>query len=373
MLKKINLLLAASLISLTCAAAAKANEYMANTYMPDTHPLGKLGYIDFAEDIANASNGEMTFNVFTGGVLVPPRASLSAIGDNIAQIGYFAGTYTPSELPVANLVGSLAFENTDMLAQMLAVTEFSFTNEAQLREWADNNVIFGGGFSTPPYNLFCTSEISTLADIQGKRVRMPGGVYERWARFVGAAPVNISSNEMYTGLERGALDCAGNSNDALRSHSLWEVAKFANMVRAGVYFSGAMYGISPTFWAGLSLDQRKLLLDTMAVHIVRTTFGYEEENEEALAWAKENGVQEIEPAEDLVAKTAEFMASDRETLVESSGAIEDAQALVDDYIRILDRWVELLETVDRTNEDEVVTLLKTEVYDKLDLSTYGTR
>ncbi|WP_137391581.1 C4-dicarboxylate TRAP transporter substrate-binding protein [Rhodoligotrophos defluvii] len=363
--------LLAALLGAAWTTPVLSEEYTANTYMPDTQPLGKFGYIDFAKDIAKVSNGEITFKVFLGGVLVPPRASLSAIGDNIAQLGYFAGTYTPKELPVANLVASLAFESTDMVAQVLAVTEFSFTNEAQLKEWKDNKVVFGGGFSTPPYNLFCTTEVKTLADMAGKRVRMPGGVYERWARFVGATPVNISSNEMYTGLEKGALDCAGNSNDALKSHSLWEVAKFANMVRAGVYFSGAMYGLNPGFWAGLTPEQRKVMLDTMAVHVVRTTLGYEKENEEILAWAQEKGVKVVEPAEDLKAKTAEFISEDRKAQVSGPGAMEGAQAIIDDYLRILNRWTELLKTIDRKDETQVVALLKKEVYDKLDPATYG--
>ena len=97
------------------ASLAQAEQYNANTYMPDSHPLGKLGHIDFAEDVKARSDGAIDFKVFTGGVLVPPRASLSAIGDDIAQVGFFAGTYTPKELPVANLVASLALDNLSLI------------------------------------------------------------------------------------------------------------------------------------------------------------------------------------------------------------------------------------------------------------------
>jgi len=360
---------------LAFAASSFAAQFNANTYMPDSHPLGNLGYHDFAKDLRERTNGAVDFKVFAGGVLVPPRASLSAIGDNIAQIGFFAGTYTPKELPIANLVGALAFENTDPLVQLFAVTEFSLTNPAQLEEWQRNRVVFGGGYATPPYNLFCTSEIRTLDDMRGKKLRMPGGVYERWARHLGAVSVNVSSNEMYTGLEKGALDCAANANDALKSHSLWEVAKFTTLSEAGVYYSGAMYAYNPTFWAKLTPEQRKTLFDTMAIHMVRTTVGYEVMHNEILEWAKQNGVKVIEPAEDMKRKTAEFVEQERKDLVtraEQEG-LRNAESLVNEYLRLVAKWDERLTAVDRRDEKALVALLSGEIYGRIDPATYGVR
>lgn len=351
-----------------------AEQFNANTYMPETHPLGKLGLMDFSEDVKGRTDGAIDFKVFTGGVLVPPRASLSAIGDDIAQVGFFAGTYTPKELPVANLVASLAFENTDPLVQALASTEFSMTNQAQLDEWQRNKIVFGGGYSTPPYNLFCSSRVETLDDLQGKKLRMPGGVYERWAEYMGAVPVNISSNEMYTGLEKGALDCAGNANDALKSHSLWEVADSATLTEAGVYYSGAMYGYNPRFWAGLSSEQREVLFDAMAEHIVHTTLGYQQMHNETLTWAEEQGLEVIEPAADLTEKTAEFVRQDRSSLIERTddeGVVSNPQEVVDDYLRLVEKWEGLLADVDRSDRDAVASLVKDEIYGKIDAASYG--
>lgn len=366
-------ILGATLSACLSAGIASAEQYNANTYFPDNHALARLGLIDFAADLRERTGGEIDFKVFTSGTLVPPRASLSAIGDNIAQVGFFAGTYTPAELPVANLVASLAFENTDMLVQALASTEFSLTNEAQLAEWKDNRVVFGGGYSTPPYNLFCTVPIRTAEDMKGKRLRMPGGVYERWAQHLGAVSVNISSNEMYTGLERGALDCASNANDALVSHSLHEVVDHAVITENGVYYSGAMYGYNPGFWAGLKPEQRSTLFDGMATHIVRTTMGYAAEHEEALAFAREQGVEVVAPDESLRAATEEFIKADRAKLIEDarSAGIEGAAAIVEDYSRLVDKWETLLSGIDRDDQEAVAALLKQEVYDKLDAAGYG--
>jgi TRAP-type C4-dicarboxylate transport system substrate-binding protein len=358
---------------LVLVPTAHGAQYNANTYMPDNHPLGKLGYIDFAEDVKNRTNGKITFKVFTGGVLVPPRSSLSAIGENIAQVGFFAGTYTPKELPVANLIGSLAFVNTDPYVQVFAVTEFSLKNQAQLAEWKRNKIVFGGGYATPPYNLFCTAEIRTLNDMKGKKLRMPGGVYERWARHVGALSVNISSNEMYSGLEKGALDCAANANDALRTHSLWEVAKFANITESGVYYSGAMYGYNPLFWSKLSPEDRKVLFSAMATNIIRTTIGYKKIHDETLEWAKGKGVKVVEPAADLKAKTAEFIEQDRKKLAEQAKAdgIADAEAIINDYLAYVAKWDRNLKSVSRNDEKTLVALFEKDVYGTVDPASYG--
>ena len=53
------------------------------------------------------------------------------------------GTYTPAELPIANLIGNMAFYNTDPMVMAFASTEFGLTYPAALAEWAGNGVVFG--------------------------------------------------------------------------------------------------------------------------------------------------------------------------------------------------------------------------------------
>lgn len=66
-------------------------------------------------------------------------------------------------------------------------------------EFQDHNVVPLGGFSTPTYPILCKSEtpIVTLEDIQGKKLRFPGGPTANLAQYVGSVPVNIPAPEIY--------------------------------------------------------------------------------------------------------------------------------------------------------------------------------
>ena len=54
-----------------------------------------------------------------------------------------------------------------------------------------------------------------------------------------------------------------------------------------------------------------------------------------------------------------------------SRGIENPEALLEDYNRMVDRWAELLADVDHTDTDALAALAKSEIYDKLDRANYG--
>ncbi len=367
-------LVAAAVVA--AATAAHAESYNAATYFPDAHPLAKISYLDFAKGLDARTKGAIQLKVFTGGVLVPPRASLSAVKDGIAQVGFFAGTYTPKELPVNNFVSEMAFANLDPFVANFAATEFGFTNPAQLAEWKANGVIFAGGYSTPPYLLFCNKPVTSLAEIKGKKLRMPGGVHERWARTVGAVSVNVSSNEMYTGLEKGALDCASNPADALKSQSLWEVAKHVTPIELGTYYAGALYAVNPAFWKKLPAAQRKMLFDEMAAYNIRTLVSYVKMAGDVLQEAKGKGVTVHAPADDLKAAVKRFGAEEAGNIAKlgkEKYGLAKPEALMAQYQKVIDKWSGLLKNVNRNDEAALTALMRREIFDKLDLNTYGTR
>lgn len=54
-------------------------------------------------------------------------AKCSGATDVVAQIAYHAGTYTPAELPMINIISELAFLSDNFYALAAALTTMSFT------------------------------------------------------------------------------------------------------------------------------------------------------------------------------------------------------------------------------------------------------
>lgn len=370
--------LAAALAAMVAAAPAPglAAEYMANNFLDQNHPFSVHNYTEWAEAVKKSTNGAITFKVFLGGSLVPARSTIQGVRDGLAHVAYHAGTYTPSELPLNNIVADLALVTSDIYVSMAASTEQVFVNPKLLGEYRRNGLVYGGGYSTSPYLLLCNKKIESLADIKGKRLRMPGSLWDRWAVSVGAISVNVPSSEIFTGLERGTLDCGVNPLESLQSRSWWDVAKFVVDLPLGPYFSGPMWAYNPQFWRSATPEQRRVMFDHAARAMVRSSIAYiNNTNSTERAMGAKN-VQWVKPKDDLMAASRAFVEKDQGDLgkvAQEKLKINpaDAEQIIAEYKALVAKWEKLLAGVNPLDEEKLVQIIKTEIFDKVDVRTYG--
>lgn len=358
-------------------SAAQAETFSANNFLDASHPFSVENYTNFAEIVEERTDGEVSFEVFLGGVLLGGRASLSGTADGVAQVAYHAGTYTPAELPITNIISELAFLTDNFYALAAASTIMSFTHPALLQEYKDNGVVFGGGYGTPIYYLICNTPIRNAADLEGKRLRMPGGIWDRWATSMGAVSVNVPSSEIYTGLDRGTLDCGVNPLDSLLSRSYWDVAKYVPMIPLGSYYSGPMWAYNIEFWQDRTDEQRAILLEEAGKAFIRSAIMYLENTDKAIEQGEaEHGMEFIEVDEPLMKMHVDFVASDSAALVdlaqEQYGVSEElAVDLIDTFKAHVAEWEAKLEGVDFMDEETLAQMFVDEIYKKVDPATYG--
>lgn len=356
------------------AGTAQAETFAANTFFAPQHPLAKAAFTDWSAAVKEATNGEIEFEVFAGGSLLPALASLEGTRNGVAQVTYHAGTYTPSDLPLTNVIADLSFLSPDPWVMAFASTEFNMTHPRLLEEWKRNNIVYGGGYSSIPYYLVCAKERPTLESLRGAKLRMPGGGWDRFATFIGATPVNVPGSEMYTGLERGGLDCAANGVDSLETFALWDVVGGVTLLDLGVYFSGTLYGLNADFWKDRTEEQRRILLDTMGAYVVHTTRAYVDSGEDAKAKAAEKGVALIEPDATLLQALADFAAHDREEVIRIAKEryhVENPEAFIAEFEAMIAKWQGLLEGQDLEDTEALIALVRSEIYNKIDAATYG--
>lgn len=349
-------------------------EFSASVWLPATHPLAKHSYVEWLPRLEAASNGTLKPTLFTGPVLLASGEHLSGIRDGIAQVGYHAGTYTPADIPEDNVLAQIAFGYSDPFTAAFAITEANMTLPQLQQQWKDNNIAYLGGYSTSPYALLCSSEIKTLADMAGKKVRVPGAAQSDWLVSVGGVPVNVPSSEMYDGLDKGQLDCAAISAIDLKSRSLWDVADSVTLISLGLYWSGYSQGANRDFWQSLSDSQRQAFFDTLPEAMIDETIQYVEGDAEALTEAPSNGVTIIEPAEDLQKSVSDFASVVRGnavTLGEETFGLDDPDKMIADFEAIMAKWEDRLKDVDRGDRDALVEIARTELFGQADASTYS--
>ncbi|WP_420391498.1 C4-dicarboxylate TRAP transporter substrate-binding protein [Acuticoccus sp.] len=360
-------LAALTLFAAATAPAVAQTSMTASLWVGPKHPVAVGAYDPLIERLE--ADGAFEVRYFQGGALLGAKPTLSGLGDGIADVGMLGLTYFPAELPHAQVVAEMGMATPGSLVAMAAMTEFNLLHcEPCLAEFAEQNLVYTGTYSTAPYRLISNEPIRTMEDLEGKKFRSPGSLWSRWVQSVGGVEVNVPASEMFEGLDKGALDIAIQAPGALRSYSLWDTAEYMIDLNLGTYHSLALYAFNQDFWSNLTDEQRRMLLDEAARAAVETSFVYLETDEEVIAEAADHGVTVIEAPQAMIDAKVAFVEADLPTMVEvarSEYGIEDASGMIDTMQELLDKWEGIIAEVGEDNREGLIERLKSEVYDKL--------
>lgn len=366
------LLSGAAVFALT--AGAQADTYQASNWMAPTHILNNVAYGDFVPRVAEATGGDVEFEVYSSGALVPAPTTLQAIGDGVAQLGIVAAAYTPSELPLSGMVNDMAFTAIDEYANAFALTELSVTNPRMIAEYTDHNAIFLGGYSTPIYHFMCMKQVTDPASVKGLKVRTAGTAQNNWISSLGAIPVAVPMTDTYSGLERGSIDCTlSDATNLSTGFKFWEVIKYINTLPQGASM-GATYVLNRDFWADLPVKDRRAILDLAGPALARAQVAYHQGVNEAMAGAAERGIEISDPDPAMQALLDAFQADMIAGLAAETAkvrGIDDPSDIVTEYAALVEKWQGLMANVDRNDAEAVGALVHGEIFAKLDAETFG--
>lgn len=361
--------------SLLAASLAHAENYTFSGYLPPTHVLTRGIITGWADAVREASNGEVTFEVFTGGSLLPVMGTMEGVANGVADAGHLVAPYHPAELPLANLVGELGYETPDPFVLAPAFLDYSMNDPKAYAEWRRNGVIPGATVATETYYYMCSDVIHNHDDLKGKRVRAPGGGWAQFSEYAGLIPVNIPASEIYTSMERGAVDCVAGDLAVMTSGSgILELTESVILIELSPAYNLLHHAYNPTFWQELTNNQRRLLLDEAAKAMARTQIMYHDETTEAMSAAELAGVVIVEPDQalkDIYQAWLERRIPPLIELAQGRFGIEDPQVHIDDFRAYISKWDELMNNVDRDNIEAFSAVLKANLFDKIDVSTFG--
>lgn len=352
-------------LAISSAQALAADSATLSLWVGPKHPVAAQGYDPM---VARLEGAGFDVKYFQGGALLGAKPTLGGLRDGIADIGMLAMTYFPAEFPNAQVVADMGLSTPNNMTAMLAMGEYNLLHCPDcLQEYYDQNIVYTGTYATSPYTIISKTPIKSLADLAGKKMRVPGSLWSRWADRVGGVQVNMPSSEMFEGLDKGALDIAIQAAGALRSYSLWDTAKYVTQVNLGTYHSLSLVSVNRDFWRDLSADQRAMILDAAMDASIGATQGYTDTDEEVLAAVGDHGVEIIPAPEDIVADKAAFVEEDTAVVIDTATnkyKIADAAAKVATLKELIAKWEAIVADADG-DLAKIKAAYKAEVFDKL--------
>ncbi|MEQ8349628.1 MAG: C4-dicarboxylate TRAP transporter substrate-binding protein [Sneathiellaceae bacterium] len=326
------------------------------------HTLGLQPYFD---ELKAKSNGEMNWILYPGGQLMGARETLGGVRDGVADAGFIAVNFHPSELKHNNVLANMVYDGSDPIAVGGAINETIMLDCPSCTEdWVDNNLIYLGGHTTTGYVLMCARPFDGLEGIRGKKVRATGA-FSGILTNMDAVPVNIPPSEMAEGLERGQIDCVLGPIAWMEQYGVIDQIKYVLDEPFGTTRALGLFTMNLDTWKGLSPEHRKLMIEGMPGMVARAIGGYLSEDERARANGEKRGIVFAKPDAAFLAKLADTDAMTKDNIATAKSlGVENAQEIAASFRENLPKW----QKIAAENGHDIAKFeaaLKAEIYDKM--------
>lgn len=350
------------------ATSGMAKELIYGSWMGANSSTNAITLPMYFDAVREATGGSIDWTLVPGGQLATGPGTVDAVKGNLIDGGTTMAPYTPRELPTTNAIFTRTVAGGDVVGTAGAMNELMLLNcPGCIAEYKRNDAVAFGGYNTTPYLLMCKPEISSVADLDGTKVRASGGGVEIM-KIAGATPVAMSPAEATSALERGVVDCVMGSLAWLRNYGYMDITKHVVEFPLGMAGPPILMYLNRDVWNDMTREERQAHLDNAAKLVaVGTITAQLDVDAEVKAKALEEGITFHAGGEDFAAVMEQRVGEQEAKIIEAAKAanVEDIEGLLAKYTELLEKWGKL--SADIGNDvDKFADALNAEVYSKID-------
>lgn len=214
--------------------------------------------------LAENGNYKMNWQENYGGSIVKPKGVLEGVQLGLGDIGIVTTIFHSSKLPSQGISGSTPFVASDARAVAKAVDEIAREFPAMQNEFAaQNQVYLATGVVLDTYQVFCSEKVSTVADLEGRKIAGAGLNLRYLEGIKDAAGVRGGLTDFYNMVQTGLVDCAMLWPEAAKTFKIAEVAPYMLRADLGAVNSKTVT-VNADYWAKLP-DEVKDVLKAVAI------------------------------------------------------------------------------------------------------------
>lgn len=250
--------LAAALIGCARPAAPGVFEVTYASPYPPTHPFSRAD-IDWMHWVEAASGGRLRIRPSWAGALISSDESMIELRHGIADIGLITPIYERGGVQLLRAQSGFYGGVTSIAEQVEVYDCLAAATPEFAEELKGLHVLAVQGGNLPGV-LTRTKPVRSLDDLKGLRLRAPVELIPV-LRDLGADPVNMPMNDVYSALAKGVLDGVVAPADTLQTLHFAEVARYFWQIRIarGAYPARAM---SDQAYRRLPADLRRVIDDS---------------------------------------------------------------------------------------------------------------
>ncbi len=251
---KIGAALAASLAGLCLAQTATnaTNWKLATGYRAESFHTQNIA--QFAQEVGQASGGQLTIEVFPNGTLAKLADISQAVRDGKAQAGETIMTSMVKDIPIAGADSVPFVVSSYSDAQRL----WKLQRPGIEKHFAERGMKLLYAVPWPPQGLHSSKPVRSLADFKGTQMRTYNSTTLRIAELLGAKPVDVPMVDVGKALAEGRMDNMITSALTGVENKVWGQIKYYYEINA--WFPKNVVFVSSKAFDALKPDARAAVL-----------------------------------------------------------------------------------------------------------------
>lgn len=318
-----NMIIAAALgLAASTSAQAKTSWDLPLVWPDSNYIVTDVGR--FAEEVKQATNGEVQINLHPSGSLgFKGPEMLATVRDGLVPIGDMLLNQQVGENPLLGLE-SLPF----MIKDFQGLQDFGKAYMPLLDEiYQANNQKILFRIPWPQQQIYTKKEIRTLEDLQGLKIRSYDRSSTEIFAALGMTPVQLPWGDVVPALAAGTIDAVATSSPSAVDGSFWELLKYGYPTRQT--WNTDVVSVNLDAWNELSKEHQAAIVKIAQKLEPEFWASAQENDKQKMEQLAQHGMTNGDLGDELRKQLSDKAAPIREKAVKSMGA--KAQAVVDAY------------------------------------------
>ena len=303
-----------------------------SSWVPPSHFIYRELMAPWAAAVEKATQGRVKVETLPKGVS-SPAGHFDAIRDGLADVTFNIHGYVPGRFSLTKLV-ELPFIGDNAEALSVAYWRMHEKHLARVGEHKGLKVL--ALFAHGPGQVYNSRKpINTLADLQGIKFRVGGGMVNDVGRLIGANTMLKPATESYELISTGVADGVFFPAESVSTFKLEKFLKYATIFPGGLYNTSFVFFMSDDKFQKLSKADQDAIMSVSGEALSRSMGRvWDVRDREAVAILDKAGVSSVKASGALVDDVV------KRTVSLESDWIKDANSRGLDGVRVLSDFKE---------------------------------
>lgn len=240
------------------AVAQEPTTLRIGSWLPPHHLIVSGILQPWADAIEAETDGSLQFELMTS-ALGPPPAQFDLLLDQAFDVGYGVSGHNAGRFTMTQVM-DLPFMSPDPWAGSAAAWQTYDRFGDDYGEHDGAHVVGLFVHSNPNINM-ADGRVETLADLEGRTIRVGGNVTGRIMSELGASPVQLPPTEAQTAMARGVADGITFPLESIDFFGITPVINSITRIPGGLY--------TDTFWIAFNQDSWDALTDEQQAAVTK--------------------------------------------------------------------------------------------------------